>query len=84
MQEDTARIGHDELVGLLDTTRSPDQQRITAEMPAVQLDDLLQPDLPPEIIVTFRTSAPPPRRRVRQMAANLVAKIGWRRADPTL
>jgi hypothetical protein len=37
---DTARMKRVDLVGLLDTMTSPDQQRITARMPAIRIEDL--------------------------------------------
>jgi hypothetical protein len=56
-REITSRIRIDELQGLLDTEEPATKQRITAQMPAVKLEELLQPEDPPPaaIQVTFRT-----------------------------
>ena len=59
-REITSRIRIDELQNLLDTEEPAPKQRITAPMPAVTLEALLQPEEPPPepIHVTFRN---PPR-----------------------
>jgi hypothetical protein len=46
---DTARMKRVDLVGLLDTMTSLDQQRITARMPAVQIEDV-QDSAPQSVI----------------------------------
>lgn len=55
-REITSRIRIDELQNLLDTEEPAPKQRITAPMPAVTLEALLQPEEPPPepIHVTFR------------------------------
>jgi hypothetical protein len=55
-REITSRIRLDELLGLLDTEEPATKQRTTAPMPAVTLEQLLQPAEPPAstVEVTFR------------------------------
>ena len=42
--ETTSRIDRDELLGLIETSASSERQRITSEIPAATLQDLLQPE----------------------------------------
>ncbi|MDQ3364161.1 MAG: hypothetical protein M3680_01855 [Myxococcota bacterium] len=77
MQDITVRICRDELLGLIDTTRSVEKQRITAEMSVVVLDDLLRPEeLPPEVVVTFKPQpAPLAQEPVAQPAVTAHAPV---------
>jgi hypothetical protein len=53
----TRRIERDHLRDLLDISSPPERQRITAEMPAVKLDDLLHADDEPEIVIVRTAEA---------------------------
>lgn len=72
VDEPTSRIERDELLGLLNTTTSAEHQRITARIPVVTLNELLQPgddQLPPAaVVVTFR---PPPHPLL------MISEYGW-------
>ena len=73
VDEPTSRIERDELLGLLNTTTRPENQRITARIPVVTLQELLQPAEdqapPPEVVVTFRPQPPHPLL--------MISEYGW-------
>ena len=72
VDEPTGRIERDELLGLLNTTTRPENQRITARIPVVTLQELLQPgedQLPPgDVVVTFRHEPHP---------LLMISEYGW-------
>jgi hypothetical protein len=72
VDEPTSRIERDELLGLLNTTTRPENQRITARIPVVTLNELLQPgndQAPPaEVVVRFRQPAHP---------LLMISEYGW-------
>jgi len=73
VDEPTSRIERDELLGLLNTTTTrSEHQRITARIPVVTLQGLLQPDedqLPPaEVVVRFHPKPHP---------LLMISEYGW-------
>jgi len=74
VDEPTGRIEREELLGLLNTTTAPrsEHQRITARIPVVTLQGLLQPDEdqapPAPVVVTFRQPGHP---------LLMISEYGW-------
>jgi hypothetical protein len=81
VDEPTSRIERDELLGLLNTTTPVDHQRITARMPVVTLQGLLEAEAeeeaaplpPPPVIVRFNAPLAPPPVVVQPF----VTEDGW-------
>jgi hypothetical protein len=84
VDETTGRMQRDELLGLLNTTTSVENQRITARIPVVKLQELLDEEqsqphaapLPPTpVVVRFKPPAEPPRARWHMIAASFMATM---------
>jgi hypothetical protein len=80
--ETTGRMQRDELQGLLNTTTRAENQRITARIPVVTLQELLEdsqphaaPPAPAPVVVKLEPQPEPPRARWHMIAASFMATM---------
>ena len=79
--ETTGRMQRDELLGLLNTTTRAENQRITARIPVVTLQGLLEDSQPvaappaSPVVVKFKQPADEPRARWHMIVASFMATM---------